>query len=342
MNNVRKTNFWHSKTVLVTGIGGFVGGNLAKALVSNGANVIGIVRTGANNTFLGYEGLSENIKVFAGDLYDRALLERILTELPVEAVFHLAAQVEVGVAQRNPLVTYETNIRGTYNLLDAVRLCRPEIQSIIVASSDKAYGSYPRAEMPYQESYPLKPLFPYDVSKACADLIARSYSSDLYKLPIVVTRFSNIFGPGQLNFSALVPDLIRACLGYGTFVPRGDGTQVRDFLYIQDVVDLYLNISQSLAQNPLLRGGIYNAGTNLPRSVRSVIEEICRIANTPELLPSILDEMVARETIGEIDCQYMNFESVKRDFGWVPRTPFSEGLKHTITWYKKYLNDVYK
>ena len=185
-----------------------------------------------------------------GDLADKDLLTRVIGEEQIDTVFHLASQVEVGVAASHPQLTFETNVRGTYQLLESVRLADSTVRAVVVASSDKAYGSYPRGKMPYRETYPLIPRFPYDVSKACADMIAQSYATELYRLPILITRFSNIYGPGQLNFSAVMPDAIRACLGYGKFVPRGDGTQVRDFLYVKDVVELYLAMAEALAQRP--------------------------------------------------------------------------------------------
>ena len=180
----------------------------------------------------------EELTQLRQDLTDRANS----LEQNIEVCFHLAAQVEVGVASYYPNLTWENNIRGTYNLLEAIREQGKHVKSVIIASSDKAYGSYPKNKMPYKESYELRPKFPYDVSKACTELIARSYTSELYNLPIVITRFTNIYGPGQVNFSALIPDCIQTVLGHGKFIPRGNGENVRDFLYVKDVVDVMNNI----------------------------------------------------------------------------------------------------
>jgi CDP-glucose 4,6-dehydratase len=332
------SGYWAGKNVFITGINGFIGGNLAKALLERGANVFGLLRNAKRDTLLFYEGLDETVTLVDGDVTDKDLLARVISEEQIHAVFHLAAQVEVGVGLANPYLTFETNIRGTYSLMEAIRHCPKSIESVIVASSDKAYGSYPREKMPYREDYPLRPEYPYDTSKACADMVARCYATEVYKLPVVVTRFSNIYGPGQLNFSALIPDAIRACLGYGSFVPRGNGQQVRDFIFVEDVVDLYLRIAERLAANSAaIRGQVYNAGTNKPRSVRQVLEAVYRLTGQARAFQGILEMMKGRETVGEIDCQYMDFRKVGRDFGWAPRHTLEKGLTESIEWFKGYL-----
>lgn len=339
----RDFGYWYRKNVLITGVNGFIGGNLAKLLVANGANVFGLIRNAKHDTLLFHETLSEAITLVEGHLTDKDLLTRIISEEQIHAVFHLAAQVEVGVGIANPYLTFESNIRGTYSLLEAVRSCPQTVKSVIVASSDKAYGSYPRERMPYKEDYPLRPEYPYDVSKACADMIAQCYATKVYKLPVVVTRFCNIFGPGQLNFSALIPDSVRACLGYGTFVPRGNGQQVRDFIFVEDVVDLYLRMGEELSRNPeKVRGQVYNAGTNTPRSVREVLETVYALTGRAKAFAGILRMMKGRETVGELDCQYMDFEKVNHDFGWTPRHSFETGVARTIAWFKKYLKQKYE
>lgn len=333
-----KHDYWFGKNVLITGINGFIGGNLAKMLLERGANVYGLIRNAKHDTLLFYEKLNEKIILIEGDLVDRDLFARIISEEQIQSVFHLAAQVEVGVGLANPYLTFETNIKGTYSLLEAIRQYPQTIESVVVASSDKAYGSYPKEKMPYKEDYPLIPKYPYDVSKACADMISQSYATEIYNLPIVVTRFCNIFGPGQLNFSAIFPDSIRACLGYGTFTPRGNGQQVRDFIFIEDVVELYLLIGERLAKDPAaLRGNIYNAGTNTPRSVREILETIYNLTGQTEAFINILEMMKGKETVGEIDCQYMGFEKVNQHFGWRPQHSFTEGVTKTIKWFEGYL-----
>ena len=238
-------------------------------------------------------------------------------------------------------MTFESNVRGTYSILEAIRLFPDSIESIVIASSDKSYGSYSEDKMPYKENYPLKPIYPYDVSKACADMISRSYACDVYNLPIVVTRFSNIYGPGQLNFSAIMPDAIRSALGFTTFIPRGDGSQIRDFIFVEDVVQLYLVISEKLSRNPIKYSGeIYNAGTNKPLSVRKVIEKIYENIGNYKDLENVIKLMSKKKTIGEINCQYMDFQKVNQFFGWEPKHSFELGLDKTIKWYEKYLKEI--
>ena len=329
---------WKNKRVLVTGINGFIGGNLTRRLLSEGAIVTGIDINEDRNSMLRFDGLADQANVVSGDICDRKLMEQLIRNGQFDACFHLAAQVEVGVALLDPFSTFESNIRGTYTLLDAIKTFAPTISAIVVASTDKAYGSYPAEFMPYREDYPLKPEFPYDTSKACADMIAQSYANDFFKLPIVVTRFCNIFGPGQLNFSALIPDAIQCGLGYKKFVPRGNGSHIRDFIFSEDVADLYLRIADALAESPeLFRGKVYNAGANEPRSVRSVLEQLFEMLGKADEINEIAEQMKYASTTGEIDTQYMDFMTVKRDFGWEPKTSFTDGLQQTIDWFKLYL-----
>jgi len=263
-----------------------------------------------------------------------------MAEGDFEFCFHLAAQVEIGVGLKSPYTTFETNIRGTYSLLEALRTHAQSLQAAVIASTDKAYGEYSVSEMPYREHYPLRPRYPYDTSKACADMIALSYASDVYELPVVVTRFCNIYGPGQLNFSALVPDAVRAALGKGTFVPRGDGSHIRDFIYAGDVVSLYSRIAEALSREPSkFRGKAYNAGTNEPRTVRDVIELIFTKCSNLIALKVIQEQMQTARTTGEISVQFMNYDIVQRDFGWSPSTKFDDGIDQTISWFDQFLAD---
>lgn len=341
--NKHVNDYWFGKNVLITGINGFIGGNLAKHLINKGANVYGVVRNAKRDTFLYYEKLDEKIVLISGDIIDKDFISRIIAEEQINNVFHLAAQVEVGVGLTNPYLTFETNIKGTYSLLEGIRQCPETVESVVIASTDKSYGSYPKEKMPYKEDYPLLPKYPYDVSKACGDLIAQSYATEVYNLPVVVTRFCNIFGPGQLNFSAIFPDSIRSCLGYGKFVPRGNGQQIRDFIFIDDVVDLYLHMSESLAINPTkFRGNVYNAGTNSPISVREILETVFKLTNNEHSFSEILEMMKGKQTVGEIDCQYMDFEKVNQHFGWTPKHSFEEGVEKTIEWFKSYLKYKYE
>jgi len=329
---------WNGVKVLITGINGFVGGNIAEKLVELGAEVYGLVRTSKYNSFLCYEGIDKKISLINGELCDINLLNRVISEEEISIIFHLAAQVEVGVGMKNPYLTFETNVRGTYTLLESIRLYPDSVQAVVVASSDKAYGEYAKEKMPYKENYPLIPKYPYDTSKACADMIAQSYTSDVNELPIVITRFSNIYGPGQLNFSALIPDAIRSALGYSKFVPRGNGTMMRDFLYIEDVVDLYIKIAESLSKDKkTLSGQIFNSGSNCPKTVKQIIEKVFTAVGDDDEFHRILRDMENKKTVGEIDCQFMDYEKVENYFGWKPRQSFNDGIAKTIEWYKRYL-----
>jgi CDP-glucose 4,6-dehydratase len=332
------SDYWRNKKVLITGINGFVGGNLAKSLIEHGAEVFGLVRNENKGTFLYHEKLDAKIRLFSGDLCDKELFGRIISEEQINSIFHLAAQVEVGVGMSNPFLTFETNVRGTYSLLEACRLFPSTLESIVIASSDKAYGSYPVERMPYKEDYPLLPQYPYDTSKACGDLIAQSYANDVYNLPIIVTRFCNIYGPGQLNFSAVVPDGFRSALGYSKFIPRSDGSMTRDFLHVDDVSDLYLTMGEGLAKNPTIAGEIFNAGPNEPVSVKDVLKLIFSLANNQKDFDEISKLMENKKTTGEIDYQSMDFDKVHKHFGWAPKIGLEDGLKITLDWFADYLS----
>jgi len=330
---------WSTKNVLVTGVNGFVGGNIAKDLVMRGANVVGLVRNLDQRSLLYFENIDKAITIVVGDLCDRALLERIMVEQMIDVVFHLAAQVEVGVGVTSPYTTWETNVRGTYTLMESIRQYAPAVKAVVVASTDKAYGSYPIDMMPYQEDYPLRPQYPYDTSKACSDLIAQSYATELFELPVVITRFCNIYGPGQLNFSALIPDAISGALKCSEFRPRSNGEYLRDFLFISDVIELYIKIAEKIISDPdRLRGEIFNAGTCEPRTVRSIIEEIYRQCDNGSDLELVLAQMESCETTGEIKTQYMDYRKAERFFGWSPTTNFHDGIANTIQWFRHYLS----
>jgi len=334
------SNYLNGKKILITGVNGFVGGNIAKKLVQLGAEVFGLTRTRTFNSFLCYENVDKKISLVEGELCDLQLLSRIISEEEINIIFHLAAQVEVGVGLKNPYLTFETNVRGTYTLMEAARLFPTTVEAIIVASSDKSYGEYPRNAMPYKEDYPLLPKFPYDTSKACADMIAQTYAYGANSLPIVVTRFSNIYGPGQLNFSALIPDGIRSALGYSKFIPRGDGSMMRDFLYIKDVVELYISIAEFLANNTKkISGQIFNAGSNSPKTVKEILECIFTIIGDMDEYNNVLQKMKNKKTVGEIDCQFMDYEKVQDYFGWTPQHSFHDGISKTVDWYKRYLKN---
>ncbi len=331
-----KKNFWKNKKVFITGINGFVGGNICKELVLLGANVTGLIRNQNQKTLLFVEQLHKKINLVKGSIDNKETLKRILLEQNIEICFHLAAQVEVGIARNYPSLTWESNIRGTYNFLEAVREQGKKIKAVVIASSDKAYGDYPKNKMPYKEHYETRAKFPYDVSKACADLIAKSYTSELFNLPIAITRFTNIYGPGQTNFSALIPDCIKTALGYGNFIPRSNGNNVRDFLYIKDVTSLYLLIAKDLFINPKkIKGQIFNAGSNKPKKIKDIIKIIFKHANQKNKFLKIFNKFKNKKAIGEIEYQYMDYKKVKKYFAWFPKYNFEKGIKETFDWYKK-------
>ena len=329
--------FWKNKRVLITGINGFIGGNLAKTLVELGAKVTGISNNKTKNKFLIFEKLDSKVKMTHTDIVDYKKLSSVVKSGRFNICFHLAAQVDVNIARKDPFLTYETNIKGTYNLLEAISKNKT-IKSIIVASSDKAYGEYPAKDLPYKEQYDLRPKYPYDVSKAAADLIAKAYSTEIFGLPIIITRFSNIYGPGQLNFSALIPDCIAANLGIKKFVPRGDGRNKRDFLFVKDVVDLYLCLSHALYLDKKLSGEIFNAGTGKGYKVKDIIKMICKLSQNTGLFDDISKQFKGKKLVGEINHQFMTYDKLYKILRWKPTYGFDQGLEITIDWYKKFLS----
>jgi len=329
-------NFWKNKKIFITGIDGFVGSNLAKELIIQKAKVFGLIKR-KKNSLIYFENLDKKMNLYKGDITNKKLLKKILKENKIEICFHLAAQVEVGKANKEPFSTFETNIRGTYSLLDSINHNKNYVKSIIIASSDKVYGTYPKKYLPYKEDYKLKANFPYEVSKACCDMISKSYAGELFKLPIIITRFTNIFGPGQLNFSALIPDIIRTIILNKNFIPRGDGTAVRDFIFVKDIVSIYLLLSKKLYMNKNYAGEIFNAGTNKPITVKKIIEKILTQNKKHEQLTKILALMKSAKTTGEIPHQFMDCKKISRYFKWKPHYTFERGIKETINWYKKYI-----
>jgi len=332
-----KKNFWKDKNVFITGVGGFVGSNLAKNLVKCGANVVGLTRSKKIDSLLYYENIDKKINLIFGDITDKELLKSIFLKYKIEICFHLAAQVEVGSAAKYPYLTWETNIRGTYTLLEVIRENKKQIKSVVVASSDKAYGHYPLHKLPYKEDYELKAEFPYDTSKACADMITRTYSSKVFKLPILTTRFANIYGPGQLNFTAIIPDLIKCCLLNKKFIVRSNGQSIRDFIYVDDIVDLYKKLSKNLYTNPKkFSGQIFNAGTNIQHKIKDIIEKIFVYGKKKNELKSIFKKMKNKKTTGELSIQYMDYEKINHYLGWQPKYKFTKTLPTIFKWYKKY------
>ncbi len=314
------------RMVLVTGAHGLLGAWLVKALREQNARVVTIRRDEPAASALELLGLAGEVDVVHGDICQPGLIARALNEYEVDSVFHLAAQTLVGTANRAPLSTFETNIRGTWLLLEACRLHGPA--SVIVASSDKAYGRQP--ELPYAEGQALAPIFPYDVSKAAADLLARSYWHT-FGLPVAVTRFANLYGGGDTNRSRLVPEAIGAALAGRAPVVRSDGSPERDFLYVQDAAAAYMAIWRAVLGGQG-RGEAFNAGGGQPHRVGEVVELICRLAGSGAA-PEIRGRGVPH---GEIDRQWVDAGKLRELTGWEPQVGLEEGLSATITWYREH------
>jgi CDP-glucose 4,6-dehydratase len=311
-------------SVFVTGGYGLLGTWLARALLERGDRVVVLRRDDPSASALRAEGLEARCEVVPGDVCDGLALERALGDYEVDTVFHLAAQTLVGMANRSPLPTFETNIRGTWVLLEACR--RLEVARVVVAASDKAYGSHD--DLPYREDFALQPRFPYDVSKAATDLIARSYFHT-YGLPVAVTRFANLYGGGDLNFSRLVPEAVAASLQGRRPVIRSDGTPERDFLYVEDAAAAYLAIADALGEDGAA-GEAFNAGSGQPRSVLDVVSTVCEVAGT-DVEPDIRGRGVPT---GEIERQYVDASKLSELTGWAPVVTLKEGLGRTVEWYR--------
>jgi CDP-glucose 4,6-dehydratase len=318
---------WPDRSVFVTGAYGLLGGWLVKALLAKGATVTVLGRDDVSSSALVLEGTERRVNVVHGDVSDPGLLERALGEYEVDTVFHLAAQTIVGVANRSPISTFETNIRGTWLILEACR--HAGVPRTIVASSDKAYGA--QDDLPYRETLPLAPTYPYDVSKAAADLIARSYWHT-FGLPVAVTRFANLYGGGDFNFSRLVPEATVAAIERRAPVVRSDGTPQRDFLYVEDAVAAYLAICDLLDEGRA-GGEAFNAGTGEPQSVLKVVELICELAGTG-MTPDVRGSGTPG---GEIDRQWVDATKLRAAAGWEPEVDLEDGTRRTIAWYREHL-----
>jgi CDP-glucose 4,6-dehydratase len=323
---------WRDKSILVTGAQGFIGSWLVSRMLEEGARVVVLRRDIPAESRFGIEGLEERCDVVLGDLVDYESLVRALNEYEVKAVFHLGAQTIVGTANRSPLSTYETNIRGTYLLLEACRavgVVGDGIERVVVASSDKAYGNHD--ELPYSEDFPLQPRYPYDVSKAATDMIARSYAVT-YGLPVAVTRLANVYGGGDFNFSRIVPDTARALVRGERPVIRSDGTPERDYIYAPDAVDAYLAIARSL-DDPAMHGRAWNAGAGRPYSVREIVSRLIAVSGR-DAEPDVQGEGTPH---GEIDRQFLDSSRIRAELGWEPRWELDDGLRETWTWYERHL-----
>lgn len=311
-------------SALVTGGYGLLGAWLVGELLARGAEVTVVRRDEPRQSALAGLGLTDRVNVVSGDICAEGLVARALAEYEIDSVFHLAAQTLVGTANRAPLSTFETNIRGTWLLLEA---CRTHgVERTVVASSDKAYGRHD--ELPYREHFALQPTHPYDVSKAAADLLARSYWPS-FELPVAVTRFANLYGGGDTNASRLVPEAVTAALQGRRPVVRSDGSPERDFLYVEDAVAAYLAIWGALGRGAG-RGEAFNAGGGRPHRVGDVVSLICRLAGS-DLEPDVRGHGVPA---GEIDRQWVDHTKLTELTGWEPSVALEEGLRRTIDWYR--------
>lgn len=318
--------FWQDRPTFVTGGTGLVGGWLVSRLLRAGADVICLVRDWVPQSELVRASLIDQVKVARGDVRDQAMLERVLGEYEIDTVIHLAAQTIVGIANRNPVSTFETNIAGTWSLLEACRRS-PVVRQIVVASSDKAYGEH--EQLPYSEDAPLMGNHPYDVSKSCADLIAQTYAAT-YDLPIAVTRCGNFYGGGDLNWNRIVPGTIRSALRGQRPIIRSDGEYVRDYFYAEDGALANMLVAERLSEDPELRGEAFNFSNEIQVTVRDLVGRILT------LMDSGLEPEVRNEATNEIRHQYLSAAKAKRVLGWQPRYTLEDGLQRTIDWYKSF------
>ncbi|MBI2820852.1 MAG: GDP-mannose 4,6-dehydratase [Acidobacteria bacterium] len=321
-------NFWRHRNVFVTGCTGFLGSWLTRMLVDRDATVVGLIRDWVPQSEMCRSGTIGRIKVVRGRVEDYHTLERALNEYEIEVVIHLAAQTIVGIANRNPLSTFETDIQGTWTLLEACRRV-PTVKRIVVASSDKAYGE--QKAIPTGEDASLTGSHPYDVSKSCADLIARSYFLT-YRLPVCITRCGNFYGGGDLNFNRLVPGTIRSVLFDEDPLIRSDGSYVRDYLYIEDAAAANLLLAQKM-EDPAIHGEAFNFSTETPLRALDLVKIILHRMGKENVTPKILNQAV-----NEIPRQYLCAEKARKLLGWKPQFNLEEGLTKTISWYKEYFN----
>jgi CDP-glucose 4,6-dehydratase len=318
-------SFWKDRNVLITGCTGLLGSWLTKSLSDSGANAVGLIRDLVPQSNLNWSGFNSKITIVRGDVEDYCLLERTINEYEIDAVFHLAAQTIVTIANRNPLSTFRTNIAGTWNILEACRRS-PLVKRIIVASSDKAYGD--QEKLPYGEDTPLEGRHPYDVSKSCADLICRSYF-ETYGLPVCVTRCGNFYGGGDLNFNRIVPGTIRSLINNKRPVIRSDGTFLRDYFYIEDGAKSYMLLGEKM-EDKGIHGEAFNFSTERPLTVLEMVKEIIRT------MGSDLEPDIRNQATNEIRDQYLSAEKARTLLNWQPTFTLQEGLKRTVEWYRTF------
>jgi CDP-glucose 4,6-dehydratase len=320
-------NFWRDRSVFVTGATGLLGGWLTRHLLDQGAAVTALVRDAVPQSEFERCGMAKRVNVVRGDLSKPQLLERILGEYEIETVFHLAAQTIVGIANRNPISTFESNIRGTWNLLEACRRS-PKVGAVVMASSDKAYGD--QTVLPYTEEMPLQGRHPYDVSKSCADMIAQSYATT-FGIPVAITRCGNFYGGGDLNWNRVVPGTIRSVVRGERPIIRSDGKYVRDYFYIEDGAAAYMLLAERLTADKKLIGSAFNFSNETQITVLDLVDNILKKMDSP------LKPEIQNQASNEIRHQFLSAERARKVLQWHPKFTLDEGLERTIAWYKEVL-----
>jgi len=326
------TNFWKGKRILITGANGFLGSHLTITLLKNGAFITGIIKESPARTYLKValkETQRPKLEIIKSDIINFKALLKIFKIFKPDICLHIAAQPIVGIANKSPLPTFEANIKGTWNVLEIARLCG--VKAVVVASSDKAYGEHKK--LPYKEGVALQALHPYDSSKACADILARSYANT-YGLNTAVTRCANIYGAGDFNFSRIIPDTIKSVILNRNPMIRSDGTPLRDYIFIDDIVKAYLVLTKKLYKGEVKPGEAFNFGTGKPISVLALVNKILSITNKQGLKPRILSK---KKIKGEIDKQYLSSRKAYSLLGWKTGHSLEQGLKLTTAWYLKNL-----
>jgi CDP-glucose 4,6-dehydratase len=317
---------WARRSVLVTGATGFLGSHLVEALVRAGAEVA-ILRRDRRPPTPVIAGWLDAVTIVDGDLADGGVLERVLEEQSVHTVFHVAAQTQVGVARRQPAATYRSNIAGTWTVLEAVRRS-PSVEQVLLASSDKAYGVQPR--LPYDESMPLLAREPYDVSKACAEMLAMTHHAS-YGTPVAITRCANFYGPGDRNWRRLVPGTLRSVLAGERPVIRSDGSPLRDYLYVKDGVSAYLRLAEAMADDGGLAGQSFNFSAEQPLTVLEMVQQVQKAAGTS------LEPLIVNDAEGEIPAQHLSAARAREVLGWAPAYSLDDGLAETVDYYREIL-----
>lgn len=322
-------NIWKNKIIFITGANGFLGSHLTCEALARKAKVIALIKEEIPLSLFSIENLNKKVKLLKGDLKDSHLINAVFKENKIDLCLHVAAQAIVGIANKSPIGTLKTNIEGTWNILEASRVYGCGV--IVVASSDKAYGEHKK--LPYTEETSLLALHPYDASKACADILSRTFAHT-YNLPVAVTRFANIYGAGDFNFSRIIPDTIRSVINGQDPIIRSNGSPLRDYLYIKDAINAYYILANKLYLKEIEFGQAFNFGTGNPVSVLGLVKKIINLSYKNNLKPLILGK---GKTKGEIDKQYLSNKKAKKILGWKPEYTLTQGLSETYKWYKAHL-----